>query len=88
LKQAPTSTSDPGLQFNTQKSHPLVFLLGFIYGAMTMGLPGLFIGPLILGITYEAYKLYRKEKVKSKQTNLEISLLKKRINMTDLLIIN
>jgi predicted PurR-regulated permease PerM len=36
---------------------------------MTMGLPGLFIGPYILGITYEAYKIYRKEKVKSKQTN-------------------
>ena len=31
-----------------------------------MGIPGLFIGPLILGITYAAYKIYRKEKVKSK----------------------
>ena len=47
--------------------HPLVFLLGFIYGAVTMGIPGLFIGPLVVGITYEAYLIYRKEKVKSKQ---------------------
>ena len=47
--------------------HPLVFLLGFIYGAVTMGIPGLFIGPLILGITYAAYEIYRNEKVKSKQ---------------------
>ncbi len=46
--------------------HPLVFLLGFIYGAVTMGIPGLFIGPLVVGITYEAYKIYRNEKVKSK----------------------
>jgi predicted PurR-regulated permease PerM len=27
-----------------------------------MGIPGLFIGPLIIGITYAAYKIYRKEK--------------------------
>ena len=47
--------------------HPLVFLLGFIYGAVTMGIPGLFIGPLVVGITYEAYLIYRKEKVKSEQ---------------------
>ena len=47
--------------------HPLVFLLGFIYGAVTMGIPGLFIGPLVVGITYEAYLIYRKEKVKSQQ---------------------
>ena len=47
--------------------HPLVFLLGFIYGAVTMGIPGLFIGPLVVGITYEAYLIYRKEKVNSKQ---------------------
>ncbi|OPX59497.1 MAG: putative inner membrane protein [Methanobacterium sp. PtaB.Bin024] len=59
----------PRIAVQYSEIHPLVFLLGFIYGAMTMGLPGLFIGPLILGITYEAYKLYRKEKVKSKQTN-------------------
>ncbi|BDZ70623.1 AI-2E family transporter [Methanobacterium petrolearium] len=55
----------PRIAVQYSEIHPLVFLLGFIYGAVTMGLPGLFIGPLILGITYEAYKVYRKEKVKS-----------------------
>jgi predicted PurR-regulated permease PerM len=28
-----------------------------------MGIPGLFIGPMIIGITYSAYKIYRKEKI-------------------------
>jgi predicted PurR-regulated permease PerM len=27
-----------------------------------LGIPGLFIGPLILGITYSSYKVYRKQK--------------------------
>jgi len=35
---------------------------------VTMGITGLFIGPLILGITYAAYKIYRKEKVKTKKS--------------------
>jgi predicted PurR-regulated permease PerM len=56
----------PRIAVQYSEIHPLVFLLGFIYGAVTMGIPGLFIGPLILGITYAAYKIYRKEKVKSK----------------------
>ncbi|MCC7551849.1 MAG: AI-2E family transporter [Methanobacterium sp.] len=55
----------PKIAVQYSEIHPLVFLLGFIYGAVTMGVPGLFIGPLILGITYAAYKVYRKEKVKS-----------------------
>ncbi|HMK54360.1 MAG TPA: AI-2E family transporter, partial [Methanobacteriaceae archaeon] len=58
----------PRIAVQYSEIHPLVFLLGFIYGAVTMGIPGLFIGPLILGITYAAYKIYRKEKVKSKQS--------------------
>jgi predicted PurR-regulated permease PerM len=33
-----------------------------------MGIPGLFIGPMILGITYAAYKVYREERVKEKQS--------------------
>jgi len=53
----------PRISVQYSEVHPLVFLLGFIYGAVTMGVPGLFIGPLILGITYSAYKVYRKEKV-------------------------
>jgi predicted PurR-regulated permease PerM len=32
-----------------------------------MGIPGLFIGPLILGITYAAFKIYRKEKIEHAQ---------------------
>lgn len=56
----------PRIAVQYSEIHPLVFLLGFIYGAVTMGIPGLFIGPLVLGITYAAYKIYRKEKVKSK----------------------
>lgn len=51
----------PRISVQYSEVHPLVFLLGFIYGAVTMGVPGLFIGPLILGITYAAYKIYRKE---------------------------
>ncbi|MGV8143837.1 MAG: AI-2E family transporter, partial [Methanothermobacter sp.] len=54
----------PRISVEYSEIHPLIFLLGFIYGAVTMGLPGLFIGPMILGITYEAYKIYRKEKLK------------------------
>ncbi len=37
-----------------------------------MGIPGLFIGPLVVGITYAAYKIYRKEKVKSKNATKTI----------------
>lgn len=58
----------PRISVQYSEVHPLVFLLGFIYGAVTMGIPGLFIGPLILGITYAAFKIYRKEKVKSKSS--------------------
>lgn len=57
----------PRISVQYSEVHPLVFLLGFIYGAVTMGIPGLFIGPLILGITYAAFKVYREEKVKSKE---------------------
>ena len=57
----------PRIAVQYSEIHPLVFLLGFIYGAVTMGIPGLFIGPLILGITYAAYKIYRKEKLKNKK---------------------
>jgi len=57
----------PRIAVQYSEIHPLVFLLGFIYGAVTMGVPGLFIGPLILGITYAAYKVYRNQKVKSEQ---------------------
>lgn len=58
----------PRISVQYSEVHPLVFLLGFIYGAVTMGVPGLFIGPLILGITYAAYKVYRKEKLKQEKT--------------------
>jgi predicted PurR-regulated permease PerM len=55
----------PKIAVQYSEIHPLIFLLGFIYGAVTMGIPGLFIGPLVLGITYAAYKIYRKEKLKN-----------------------
>lgn len=65
----------PKIAVQYSEIHPLVFLLGFIYGAVTMGIPGLFIGPLILGITYAAYKIYRKEKVETeKSLNQRIKL--------------
>ena len=51
----------PKLSVNYSEVHPLVFLLGFIFGAVTLGIPGLFIGPLILGVTYSAYLAYREE---------------------------
>lgn len=44
--------------------HPLIFLVGFLFGALTLGLPGLFIGPLIVGITYILFEKYREEKLK------------------------
>jgi len=44
--------------------HPLVFLVGFLFGAITLGLPGLFIGPLIVGIASVLFHLYRDEKIK------------------------
>ncbi|MGB9936650.1 MAG: AI-2E family transporter [Methanobacterium sp.] len=59
----------PRISVQYSEVHPLVFLLGFIYGAVTMGIPGLFIGPLILGITYAAYRVYRNQKVKQKPKN-------------------
>mgnify|MGYP001347475309 CR=1 FL=1 len=43
--------------------HPLIFLVGFLFGALTLGLPGLFIGPLIVGITYILFEKYREEKL-------------------------
>lgn len=61
----------PKIAVQYSQIHPLIFLLGFIYGAVTMGIPGLFIGPLILGITYAAYKIYRKEKLKIKSSKLD-----------------
>lgn len=54
----------PRVAVQYSEIHPLVFLLGFIYGAVTLGIPGLFIGPLILGITYAAFRVYREEKLK------------------------
>ena len=62
-----TCTSDHVLQKNIHEVHPLVFLLGFIFGAITLGLPGLFIGPLIVGITYVIYQAYRDEKIKQNE---------------------
>lgn len=59
----------PRISVQYSEVHPLVFLLGFIYGAVTMGIPGLFIGPLILGITYAAYRIYRKEKLGNRSKN-------------------
>lgn len=59
----------PRISVQYSEIHPLIFLLGFIYGAITMGIPGLFIGPLILGITYAAYKVYRKEKLNVEKNN-------------------
>lgn len=61
----------PRVSVQYSKVHPLVFLLGFIYGAVTMGIPGLFIGPLILGITYATYKVYRDEKLKQKRPTVD-----------------
>lgn len=54
----------PRLAGEYTEVHPLVFLVGFIFGAITLGLPGLFIGPLIVGITYILYHAYRDERVR------------------------
>ncbi len=57
----------PRLAGQYSEVHPLVFLVGFVFGAITLGLPGLFIGPLIVGITYVIYLAYRDEKLKQKE---------------------
>lgn len=56
----------PRLAGKYTEVHPLVFLVGFIFGAITLGLPGLFVGPLIVGITYVLYMAYRDEKLGEK----------------------
>lgn len=53
----------PRLAGKYTEVHPLVFLVGFLFGAITLGLPGLFIGPLIVGIAYVLYHAYREEKL-------------------------
>lgn len=53
----------PRLAGKYTEVHPLVFLVGFLFGAITLGLPGLFIGPLIVGIAYVLYHIYRDEKL-------------------------
>lgn len=53
----------PRLAGRYTEIHPLVFLVGFLFGAITLGLPGLFIGPLIVGIAYVLYHAYRDEKL-------------------------
>ncbi|MFY9637748.1 MAG: AI-2E family transporter [Methanobacterium sp.] len=57
----------PRLAEKYTRVHPLVLLLGFIFGAITLGLPGLFIGPLIVGITYVIYQAYKDEKIKLRE---------------------
>lgn len=59
----------PRLAGKYTEVHPLVFLLGFLFGAITLGLPGLFIGPLVVGITYVLYQAYRDERVKKYELN-------------------
>lgn len=53
----------PKLAGKYTEVHPLVFLVGFLFGAITLGLPGLFIGPLIVGIAYVLYHAYREERL-------------------------
>ncbi len=57
----------PRLAGKYTEVHPLVFLVGFLFGAITLGLPGLFIGPLIVGIASVLYHLYRDEKIKGNE---------------------
>ena len=56
----------PRLAGELAEVHPLAFLVGFIFGAITLGVPGLFVGPLIVGITYVLYFAYRDEKLNKK----------------------
>jgi predicted PurR-regulated permease PerM len=61
----------PRLAGQLAEVHPLAFLVGFIFGAITLGVPGIFVGPLIVGITYVLYMAYRDEKVKQTKKNPE-----------------
>ena len=60
----------PRLAGELAEVHPLAFLVGFIFGAITLGVPGLFVGPLIVGITYVLYFAYRDEKLNKKNEDL------------------
>ncbi|MDI6723468.1 MAG: AI-2E family transporter [Methanobacterium sp.] len=60
----------PRLAGKLAEVHPLAFLVGFIFGAITLGVPGLFVGPLIVGITYVLYLAYRDEKVNQEMQNV------------------
>jgi len=51
--------------------HPLIFLVGFLFGALTLGLPGLFIGPLIVGLTYVLFEKYREERLNQNNKEME-----------------
>lgn len=53
----------PRLAGKYTEVHPLVFLVGFLFGAITLGLPGLFVGPLIVGIAYVLFHAYRDKKI-------------------------
>ena len=59
----------PRLAGKLAEVHPLAFLVGFIFGAIALGVPGIFVGPLIVGITYVLYLAYRNEKVKQQLEN-------------------
>lgn len=59
----------PRLAGKLAEVHPLAFLVGFIFGAIALGVPGIFVGPLIVGITYVLYLAYRDEKVKQQLKN-------------------
>ena len=59
----------PRLAGELAEVHPLAFLVGFIFGAIALGVPGIFVGPLIVGITYVLYLAYRNEKIKQRTEN-------------------
>ena len=51
----------PALTSRYVDVHPLILLIGFLAGPLTLGLIGFILGPLILGITYAVIISVKKE---------------------------
>lgn len=57
----------PALASKYADIHPLILLLGFIAGPLTMGLVGFILGPLILGVSFTIIKSFKIEIEKNKR---------------------
>ena len=62
----------PALTSRYVDVHPLILLIGFLAGPLTLGLIGFILGPLILGITYAVIISVKKEFDLEKSKEIEV----------------